>query len=586
MTGDTDLPFRTVAALVRGHARARPLQTALVDEAGALSWAALDCLMDRIAAALRRDGIVMGDVIAICAASSVRYAALFLGALRGGVVVAPLAPGVTPQSFASMLADSGARLLFFDASAGEAMQGLEAGVRSVSLDGAPAADAASAAFDDWLGSEGAARAEPNAASAAAAATAATAPDPDIAPTAPLNIIYSSGTTGTPKGIVQSHGMRWAHVARGARYSYDARTVTLLATPLYSNTTLVVFFPTIAFGGTVVLMAKFDAARYLELAERHRASHTMLVPVQYQRIMASHAFAAHDLSAFRYKFCTSAPFGAALKADVVARWPGGLVEFYGMTEGGGTCILAAHEEPAKLHTVGRPAEGHDLRLIDEAGRELPAGATGEVVGHSPGMMTGYHRQPAKTAEAEWFDAAGKRFIRTGDIGRFDGDGFLVLVDRRKDMIISGGFNIYPRRPRSGAARAPGGGRCGRRRRAVGALGRNAGGVGRAARRSHGRRRRTARLGQCPPRQDAAPGPPELHRPAAAQRDRQGAQARTARFNVSRAARFNVSRAARFDLARAARFDTFHRSHRPCRLNPPSPPRSAPAASRSRSSGSAP
>jgi acyl-CoA synthetase (AMP-forming)/AMP-acid ligase II len=114
----------------------------------------------------------------------------------------------------------------------------------------------------------------------------------------------------------------------------------------------------------------------------------------------------------------------------------------MTEGGGTCILAAHAHPDKLHTVGCPAPGHDIRLIDDFGRELPPGEAGEVVGHSPGMMTGYHKQPEKTAEAEWFDPAGKRFIRTGDIGRFDADGFLVLLDRKKDMIISGGFNIYP------------------------------------------------------------------------------------------------------------------------------------------------
>src|SRR5450759_2045792 len=107
----------------------------------------------------------------------------------------------------------------------------------------------------------------------------------------------------------------------------------------------------------------------------------------------------------------------------------------MTEGGGTCILDARAFPDKLHTVGKPAEGHDIRLIDEAGRELPPGVTGEVVGASAGMMSGYHGQPAKTAEAEWFDASGKRFIRTGDVGRFDDEGFLTLVDRRKDMIIS-------------------------------------------------------------------------------------------------------------------------------------------------------
>jgi long-chain acyl-CoA synthetase len=149
-----------------------------------------------------------------------------------------------------------------------------------------------------------------------------------------------------------------------------------------------------------------------------------------------------------KLCTSAPFSAALKADILKRWPGGLVEYYGLTEGGGTSILQAHLHPAKLHTVGQPAEGHDIRLITEDGVEIartPGGASadsGEVVGRSPGMMTGYHKQPALTAAAEWFDAQGQRYIRTGDVGRFDEDGFLILHDRRKDMIISGGFNIYP------------------------------------------------------------------------------------------------------------------------------------------------
>jgi acyl-CoA synthetase (AMP-forming)/AMP-acid ligase II len=212
--------------------------------------------------------------------------------------------------------------------------------------------------------------------------------------------------------------------------------------LYSNTTLVVFFPTLAFGGTVVLMPKFDAAAYLQLAQEQGVTHTMLVPVQYQRLMARPDFDRYDLSRFQVKFSTSAPFSAALKADVLKRWPGGLVEFYGMTEGGGTCILQAHLHPDKLHTVGQPAQDHDIRLIDEVGLEVAPGEAGEVVGHSGGMMKGYHNQPEKTREAEWFDPQGKRFIRTGDIGRFDADGFLILFDRKKDMIISGGFNIYP------------------------------------------------------------------------------------------------------------------------------------------------
>ena len=414
-------PFRTLSDLVREHAQARPAHAALVQGDDVLSYAALDALMDRIAAALQRGGIGPGDAIAICAHSTPRYAAVFLGALRAGVAVAPLAPSVTPESFASMLGDAQARLLFVDAAALDALGTSPPAARCISLDGSAPGES----FDTWLLPSG------------------TKPQPvDVSAEAPFNIIYSSGTTGLPKGIVQSHGMRWSHVARGATYEYGPHGVTLLATPLYSNTTLVVFFPTIAYGGTVVLMAKFDAARYLALAQAHHASHTMLVPVQYQRIMALPGFDAHDLSTYRFKFCTSAPFRAELKADVLKRWPGGLVEFYGMTEGGGTCILVAHEHPNKLHTVGQPAQGHDIRLIDEAGNEIEPGGTGEVVGHSAGMMIGYHRQPTKTREAEWFDASGKRFIRTGDVGRFDAEGFLTLLDRRKDMIISGGFNIYP------------------------------------------------------------------------------------------------------------------------------------------------
>jgi acyl-CoA synthetase (AMP-forming)/AMP-acid ligase II len=415
------LPFRLITELIAENARRVPKAPALVDGSTAIEYGELDALMDRVAAALQRNGIAPGQAIAICAANSARYATIFLGALRAGVVVAPLASSTTPATFRAMLTDAVARLLFVDATAAPLLDQPASLPPTIALDAA----APGAAFDHWLAPVG---------SALRPVT--------IDPAMPFNIIYSSGTTGAPKGIVQSHAMRWTHVMRGGETGYAPDAVTILATPLYSNTTLVTFFPTLAFGGCVVLMDKFDVDRYLRLAQRHRATHTMLVPVQYQRLMASPRFGNHDLSSFRMKFCTSAPFAAALKADVLARWPGGLMEFYGMTEGGGSCALAAHLCPTKLHTVGQPVEGHDIRVIDELGRELPHGSTGEIVGHSPGMMSGYNGQPRATAEAEWFDANGKRFIRTGDIGRFDEDGFLTLLDRRKDMIISGGFNVYP------------------------------------------------------------------------------------------------------------------------------------------------
>ncbi|WP_019142448.1 class I adenylate-forming enzyme family protein [Noviherbaspirillum massiliense] len=415
--------FDTLPNLIRLHAASGPRHPALVQDKRVLDYAALDALMDRVAAALQREGLKGGDAIAICAATSIEYAAVFLGSLRAGVAVAPLAPSSSPESLASMIRDADARLLFLDQSVVQALAPIREAlaIPAIAMDDS----AEEQALSGWL----------------AAADAKPAPVA-IQPDWPFNIIYSSGTTGTPKGIVQPHSMRWTHVQRGRSNGYGPDAVTLVSTPLYSNTTLVSFFPAIGLGGTVVLMAKFDAGVWLALAQQHRVTHAMLVPVQYQRIMAREDFGQYDLSSFRMKFCTSAPFSAALKADILRRWPGGLIEYYGMTEGGGTCILKAHEHPDKLHTVGQPAPGHDIRLIDDEGREATPGGTGEVVGHSPAMMAGYHKQPAKTAEAEWHDPTGKRFIRTGDIGRFDADGFLTLLDRKKDMIISGGFNIYP------------------------------------------------------------------------------------------------------------------------------------------------
>ncbi len=429
MSPDTP-EFTTLPELVHRHAQLAPERVALAVGPLSLAYGALDQRMDAVASALYRQGVQPGEAIAVCANTSIEYASLFLGALRAGVVVAPLAPSTTPEGLERMVQDAGARLLFTDA----ACAPLLAGVQGVPLIGLDGSNGAGQPFAQWL-------------------QGAVLPAQDIqgragiTPQSAFNIIYSSGTTGEPKGIVQSHGMRWGHIQRGLIYGYGPDTVTLLSTPLYSNTTLVVFIPTLAFGGTVVMMPKFEALAYLQLAQARRVTHTMLVPVQYQRLMARPDFSSFDLSSFRIKFCTSAPFAASLKADVLQRWPGGLVEFYGMTEGGGSCILEAHLHPDKLHTVGQPAMNSDVRLIDDDGRVVGVpgqGATeaGEVVGHSASMMTGYHGRPEKTREAEWFDPSGKRFIRTGDIGRFDADGFLILFDRKKDMIISGGFNIYP------------------------------------------------------------------------------------------------------------------------------------------------
>ena len=425
MTRSTELlasDFATMPDLIRAHATERPGHTAIIDRNRQLTFAEFDRLVDRAAAGMQRDGVSNGGTVAICAPSSIEYVVVYVAALRIGAAACPLAPSSTAEQLAAMADDCGARLLFLDDTASAALDtaSTKLSAQRISLEGS-----ANPSFDKWLAPDG------------------TAPTPVvIEPEQPFNIIYSSGTTGTPKGIVQPHRMRWGHIRRAEALGYGPDSVTVVSTPLYSNTTLVSLIPALVRGGTVVLMRKFDARGFLELSQKHRATHAMLVPVQYRRLMDLPDFDSFDLASYRMKTCTSAPFAADLKADILKRWPGGLVEIYGMTEGGGSCLLRAHEFPNKLHTVGQPAPGHDIRIIGDDGAELPRGETGEVVGRSGAMMKGYHNQPKKTSEAEWYSPAGDRYIRTGDVGRFDEDGFLVLGDRKKDMIITGGFNVYP------------------------------------------------------------------------------------------------------------------------------------------------
>jgi long-chain acyl-CoA synthetase len=412
--------FATFSELIASHAAEVSSRIALADASLRLNYAGLNRLMDRIAAALQRDGLKPGDSVAICATNSVLYGAAFLGILRAGAIVVPLPQSSTPTALKMMLEDAGSKILFLDQTVGQGLAPIteQVDIGRVSLDGSEVG----VPFNEWLAPE----------------TAIPAPV-DVQPEFGFNIIYSSGTTGVPKGIVLSHGMRWAQLRRR---SYGENPITLVSTPLYSNTTLVSFLPTLASAGTAVVMGKFDAETFLTLSQQYRVTHAMLVPVQYRRLMEHPSFDHYDLSAYRMKFCTSAPFAASLKAEVLRRWPGGLTEYYGMTEGGGTCMLLAHEHPDKLHTVGPPIPGHDIRLIDDEGAEVPQGEIGEVVGRSTAMMNGYHNQPEKTTEVTWVSPEGVTFIRNGDVGRFDEDGFLILMDRKKDMIISGGFNIYP------------------------------------------------------------------------------------------------------------------------------------------------
>ena len=194
---------------------------------------------------------------------------------------------------------------------------------------------------------------------------------------------------------------------------------------------------------LVIMPKFEAANALQLIQQQRVSHVMLVPVQYDRIMGLDTFADYDLSSLQVKFSTSAPLRAALKADVIERFPGELIEFYGLTEGGvGTLFVGSiAQQQNKLGSVGPALPGAVLKIIDDQGTELPPGQIGEIVGRSGSMSDGYLNREEANTDMHWHDGSGLLYYRSGDVGYLDEDGWLFLSDRRKDMIISGGFNVY-------------------------------------------------------------------------------------------------------------------------------------------------
>ena len=413
-------PFGSFPQVLADWAALQPDKIALRDEHGAITWGELGDRIERIAASLEAGGLARGQSVAILGTSTIAYALVFLGAVRAGGVAAPLTTSASAEQLAGMAADSGAKHLFIDrAKRTELGDGFMPGMETIVLD---------EALDSWMAPPG---------------TLAERFDPQ--PGDPFNIIYSSGTTGIPKGIVHSHLMRWRQFAATAA-SFHAQgldCVSLASTPLYSNTTMVAFLPPLLAGGTVRVMGKFDTKRWLAHAEADRTAVTMLVPVQYQRLMDEPTLGDFDLSALKLKYCTSAPFSAELKREVLRRMPGALAEIYSMTEGGVVCILACHDFPDKLHTVGRPAPGSELKVLDDEDNEVPPGTPGNLVGRSGTMMSGYKNQPGKTREGYWTDpATGEEWQRMGDIGKIDADGFVELVGRAKDMIISGGFNIFP------------------------------------------------------------------------------------------------------------------------------------------------
>lgn len=410
------------------HAANNPGKPAIVADAETIDWRTFEQRANRIGNALLAAGLAPGDKVAALIGNSVEGILLFLGTLKAGCVYVPISTFLSAEQIGPIVRDADARLFFVSHDYRATAEAVRAGLDGIA-DGA------------WISVDFEAQGwTPLAGFCADAASSLPSVRPDPADVACL--WYSSGTTGTPKGVMRSfHSLESLGVVTAIEMGCNAQSVTFIGTPLSSSGTWVTLLATLVSGGTIVLPAKFTTAGFLAAVERHRVTHGTLVPTMLSMLLEDPALDATDFGSIRGILSLGSNLHSSTRADIVRRITPYLYDMYGLTEGFGT-ISGPGDEVLKPGTVGRPTLGSELRIVDEEGREAAPDVAGEIVGIGPMMMTGYYKRPEDTEKTIWRDENGRTFIRSGDIGRKDGDGYVFIMDRKKDMIISGGLNIYP------------------------------------------------------------------------------------------------------------------------------------------------
>ena len=254
----------------------------------------------------------------------------------------------------------------------------------------------------------------------------------------FNIIYSSGTTGQPKGIMHTHFIRAMYCTLFASaYRIRPESIILHAGSIVFNGAFLTLMPSMYVGATYILQEQFNPKKFIETIERERVTHVKMVPSQIIAMINAPDFSAAALASLEMIGSVGAPLHLEHKEKLNRVLPGRFYELYGLTEGFMT-ILDKNDYAAKPNSVGAPPPFFEMRIVNDDGKDAGIGETGEIVGRGPALMPGYYKRPDLT-EQTIIDG----WLHTGDLGYVDEDGFLFLVDRMKDLIISGGCNIFPR-----------------------------------------------------------------------------------------------------------------------------------------------
>jgi acyl-CoA synthetase (AMP-forming)/AMP-acid ligase II len=416
-----------VGISTRPHATFRGVEIGIVFEDRRVSWSELESRIARVTNALLDAGIQKGDKVSLLSLNCVEGLEVIFGVMRAGGVIVPLSALLNPEILATLVKDSGSRFLFTASPLEPLMLPVVGQFSEIPVERRIAVGFESEGWTDYEGFIAEASEE--------ARFAKTSGEDEAV------IIYSSGTTGVPKGIVHTHHSRMMMtLGLAALFRIHSGSTIVLTTPLFSNATWATLLPTMAMGGVSVLMPAFDPATLLQAIVDEHATHIFLVPTQYQGLLDHPDFGSVDLSSLQIMISMGSALPLPLKQRILDEMSPNLLELYGCTEGPAT-ILMPEDVLRKTGSVGRPSGGTDIRIIDDDGNELPWGETGEIVGITSGAMKHYHNRPDATAETVWLNEYGEPYIRTGDIGRLDEDGFLYILDRKKDMIVTGGANVF-------------------------------------------------------------------------------------------------------------------------------------------------
>ena len=402
-----------------------PDRPAIIEAGGrTLNYRELNGRVERLASAFMGRGLGKNSRLAILGRSSAAYLEAYFAAGRIGLWQVPINFHLDPADIGYRLLHSGASALLVDREFLPLVDGMEPSARNALGNRIWVMDGGDGRYPsmDSLVADG----------------NGSLPDIRLDPEDVLYIGYTSGTTGPAKGALVTHrAIVVGYLYKALTYNLGADDITLNPGPFWHSAPRDYASLACYLGGTAVITRNFDPAEYLALVQRYRVTYSFLVPTMLQLLTSLDGNERYDATSLRVLLSGGSPLSTAVRDRVVARFGSILHEFYGATETRMITSISSEEQARKRRSVGRPMRDVCIRVLDDEGRECQRGDVGEIFVSGPGLYSGYHDDPERTKKAqrgEWFSLS--------DVGRMDDDGYLYLVDRKQDMIISGGENIYP------------------------------------------------------------------------------------------------------------------------------------------------